>query len=568
MDGVISTKITADVTNFNAGMKSATITIGGMEQALKDLRTQLKSAQGDDIARINVQIKGLTDALIAAKAAGIEPAISGFEKFEKASHALSYELRGLGEATHILLGFGAFKGIELIRDAIIGMINPAKEADDTFKKTQKSLDEVTSGFAKEEAKVDSLVATLQRGNLTHLQTKTAIEELQKISPEYFGNLDKEHLSIQQLTKDYNAYNAQVINAIETQLKLKDVTDIIQQRLDFEKSAKDASAEFSQLIGQGKSLADIAKIANDRIQEQSKASINLLQSEKGRYANAKDLTAGLAVEATALLKIVQLRQQEAEILKTVTDYGKENLKDVQAKTDELVIQKVHISPQLDIQPPSDEEELIKSLKPFTDKINEIVKHGSLKPLLLPAPKLALDKDWIKAADEIAAKIKSVFEGIASDVGEALGNLISGVGFGNFIQNLGHTIGEGLKSIGKILIQTGIEMGAIKKALEDLKISPELAVVAGVAAIALGTIIENSAKSQVSATKFATGGVVTGPTLGLIGEAGPEVVFPLDRLNQFIRKANTSNNVNVGGRLVVQGTDLVTVINRTNKNQGLV
>ena len=33
----------------------------------------------------------------------------------------------------------------------------------------------------------------------------------------------------------------------------------------------------------------------------------------------------------------------------------------------------------------------------------------------------------------------------------------------------------------------------------------------------------------ATPFAMGGIVTRPTLGLIGEAGPEAVIPLDRLS---------------------------------------
>jgi phage-related minor tail protein len=30
-----------------------------------------------------------------------------------------------------------------------------------------------------------------------------------------------------------------------------------------------------------------------------------------------------------------------------------------------------------------------------------------------------------------------------------------------------------------------------------------------------------------TEFATGGIVTGPTIGLVGEAGPEAIIPLDR-----------------------------------------
>ena len=32
-------------------------------------------------------------------------------------------------------------------------------------------------------------------------------------------------------------------------------------------------------------------------------------------------------------------------------------------------------------------------------------------------------------------------------------------------------------------------------------------------------------------FANGGIVTGPTLGLVGEAGPEAIIPLDRAGQL-------------------------------------
>ena len=36
------------------------------------------------------------------------------------------------------------------------------------------------------------------------------------------------------------------------------------------------------------------------------------------------------------------------------------------------------------------------------------------------------------------------------------------------------------------------------------------------------------------KFAQGGVVTGPTMGLIGEAGPEAIIPLDKLDNMMQK----------------------------------
>ena len=49
-------------------------------------------------------------------------------------------------------------------------------------------------------------------------------------------------------------------------------------------------------------------------------------------------------------------------------------------------------------------------------------------------------------------------------------------------------------------------------------------------------------------FAEGGIVTGPTLGLLGEAGTEAVLPLDQLHNYgVGKGSTVVNVNVYGGL---------------------
>jgi len=54
------------------------------------------------------------------------------------------------------------------------------------------------------------------------------------------------------------------------------------------------------------------------------------------------------------------------------------------------------------------------------------------------------------------------------------------------------------------------------------------------------------------KLAEGGIVTGPTLALIGEAGPEAVIPLNRMNQGV-------TVNVAGS-VISERDLIETIRR--------
>tara|TARA_R100000664_G_C2758654_1_gene147749 strand:+ start:3794 stop:5842 length:2049 start_codon:yes stop_codon:yes gene_type:complete len=66
---------------------------------------------------------------------------------------------------------------------------------------------------------------------------------------------------------------------------------------------------------------------------------------------------------------------------------------------------------------------------------------------------------------------------------------------------------------------------------------------------------------SITAFAEGGIVTGPTMGLVGEAGPEVIFPLSKLESFMGQG-TAQQVQVQG--VISGNDIHLSNNRTINN----
>jgi phage-related minor tail protein len=45
-------------------------------------------------------------------------------------------------------------------------------------------------------------------------------------------------------------------------------------------------------------------------------------------------------------------------------------------------------------------------------------------------------------------------------------------------------------------------------------------------------------------FAEGGIVTGPTVGLVGEAGPEAVIPLDRMGEMGGQQGGTLNARIG------------------------
>lgn len=81
-----------------------------------------------------------------------------------------------------------------------------------------------------------------------------------------------------------------------------------------------------------------------------------------------------------------------------------------------------------------------------------------------------------------------------------------------------------------------------------------------------------KSQfASVPKFANGGIVSGPTMGLMGEypgakANPEVIAPLDKLQGMMGQRN--QNVNVGGEFKINGQDLVVALQRADRNRSRI
>jgi hypothetical protein len=74
------------------------------------------------------------------------------------------------------------------------------------------------------------------------------------------------------------------------------------------------------------------------------------------------------------------------------------------------------------------------------------------------------------------------------------------------------------------------------------------------------------SSLNIKGFAAGGLVYGPTLGLVGEgsgtsrSNPEVIAPLDKLKNYISGGGVAQKVIVEGRLL--GKDILLSNARTN------
>jgi hypothetical protein len=176
-----------------------------------------------------------------------------------------------------------------------------------------------------------------------------------------------------------------------------------------------------------------------------------------------------------------------------------------------------------------------------------------------------QDMDQLTTDISKSVETLGEDLAIGLGEALGNALSGQGnpFEDFAKVILGSIANFIKTVGKQLIAYGISISKFKTAF----VNPAAAVAAGIAMVALGTAVSSQLKAGPSVPAFADGGIVSGPTLGLMGEypgasSNPEVIAPLDKLKTLMKPEQSS-----GGFIAsttIQGRDLAIVLERYNKD----
>jgi hypothetical protein len=152
--------------------------------------------------------------------------------------------------------------------------------------------------------------------------------------------------------------------------------------------------------------------------------------------------------------------------------------------------------------------------------------------------ALQKAFGKAKTEVdnfkesfQATVQNMVTNSFYAIGDAIGNLISGSGIGEAFSGLFQFIGGAIQDLGKQMIALAPIFAALKLAIT--KLDPSGGLLSGIALVALGGVIKG-----IKPKGFAAGGLVFGPTMGLVGEgsgtsrSNPEVIAPLDKLKGFL------------------------------------
>lgn len=422
-------------------------------------------------------------------------------------------------------------------------------------KIQKKLAEVSknieSSYAKEASSMEFLRFQYKEAGGDLEKRKDLLDQIAVISPETVKDLDAETLSYDDLSNAIDGYLTNLKEKIRIQMGEEAITAALENqiKLEQERDALNKEATRTQFELTQAKKRDAEAVENGTVAEKIAARIayNNLQSE---------LAGGQALEQSKKANSDAIAAN-AKLLEDLTStYGANS-----SAADGNAASSAAASGGLD--------EVGNSADDAADAV--ATARGEMMELLKPLKTEPLTQSLAgvsTAVTDMVSKIAPAFQKLNEDVSNAIGGAVESavVGFSSML-GAGLATGQGMKGVGAMLLgvfaDLAIQLGtlaigyaigikAIKASLESL--AWPIALAAGVALIALGSGLKGAiSKSMGDAgvTPFADGGIVSGPTMGLVGEypgakTNPEVIAPLDKLRSMLGGQNVVVTGKISGR----------------------
>jgi len=456
----------------------------------------------------------------------------------------------------------------------------AKSLDDTLKEYQETLTGVAASTLKGAQDAQKELAVLKALELQATNTAlsnekriAAVNELQKLYPNYFGNLSKEQILNGQVGDAYLKVAANLLAKAKAQAATNQIAENGIELLRIESKLEDSKAQRILKTSQAQAQLDAL------IQKRQKEGF-LTQGDLQRYdtliKSINTANEALVEEKTLQGEIARINKENtqltAEITKQLQAGGsitKDNLttsksindeKEKELKLEDELIARTELGNQL-------RNDAFKNLKTLTSELAPSL--GKLQDIDLSkiqiAPEVADIDDskltaFVLRLAQFNSEVAKVIEGGAQQtigdfafaIGDALG---SG---GNVLKAAGSALLGGLAGIlnqlGQLAIATGLTITGIKKALQTL--NPAVAIGAGVALIALAGFVSSKAKS-LGGSGGGGGGGGGGSSVGSSGVGGGSSF-----VGGGAQGGLFAQNRDLNGELVVRGQDLVYVFGQAN------
>jgi hypothetical protein len=236
------------------------------------------------------------------------------------------------------------------------------------------------------------------------------------------------------------------------------------------------------------------------------------------------------------------------------------------------------------------DLVKHFEKFPaigEKIMGITTNlGSLKSPLSVMDASIIASTTLQSAqiDLLAEKYNSIMA-IGQMVADTTGQAFTALG-DSVIKSMG-LASTGFEGFAQVMMQTLVKLGSM--ILQQIVMNQASAMSSAVAGATqsgaatgpaaifttpafIATAIGGVLSAFAAIPKFAAGGIVSGPTMGLMGEypgakSNPEVIAPLNKLQGMLDQGN-GGTANVSGEFVLRGQDLVVALQRAEKQRNRI
>jgi len=561
---------TADMSSLNKGLDTSKGKLDSFGKSVDKTSTGLKAAvPGTNQAAFALQNLGRVaqDAPFGFIGIGnnINPLLESFQRLKVETGSTGGALKALAGSLTGAAGIGLAVSVAtglLTVFAQNGLFKSGKEADDASKKLEKYKEAVNSIFAsagKEAAETLSLVAVLKNENETRQRKLESLEELKKINPIIFGQLKLEQgavIGLDNAYKDYIANFKNIIAAKILQAKVEaKVTQILEKQGSTQSTlARNFKAGFKEQLLKSAAAGSLAA-------QQQLDKLSLSENKTAKETSflsfelenlVKQLSEFSSAVKTKPIKDIELKAKKIKIDGTSAEVslGEETLKKQIKFGPE---QKVSLAVDVEVAPK------IKNKGFFQQVIQDEIERA----------RLAAEQRLIEFNNFIAQSTEAIIEGSLFNLGDAIGNALTGKGDGlnGLFDSIFSSVGSQIQQLGKFLIETGLKIAAAKKAFAKLLANPLASIAVGVGLVALGAVLKSVVGKKPQG--FATGTRNFSGGTAIVGERGPELIG-LPRGASVTPNAQSNAILNGAGgggfvaSYVLRGQDLITVINRTNQS----
>ncbi len=329
--------------------------------------------------------------------------------------------------------------------------------------------------------------------------------------------------------------------------------------------------YENLFFAGKDIEALGKVTKDKVIKNANEDIKIFESIRSKYEAEAD----------------KMQEALAKIFGVPTGGGNEN----QEESDIKIMAKQELEAT---------ERWVAKLKQKLKESQEVLKNERIKLFTLPSERRAEESKRSPYFDKLLK------ENLESSNKSGLGNLLekdskariaaykaeekqlkelqqSQEDFANSVADFG---ANAFRTLFTTLENGGSVLESLSNLFKQLAIDIAAAAIRAAIFEAIMAAIDISTGGGASAAKgggnilksifgFAEGGIVTKPTLGLIGEAGQnEAIIPLSKLNSFMKTSFSAGAMSGngggnggGGVAVLRGQDLLISINRTQRASAL-